>query len=273
VQFSKNEYAFSDQKQRDAAMNAQPDDFVLIAAEGVGNAADEAGSTNATATALGAGPSYSANGVIATAADVDVYSFTANAGDSVSFAVSPAAVSPNLDVSLLVTTPGGGTLGPYNPPATSVSNDVASGLDASFAFSAPSTGTYYVSIDGVGFGNPLSTGYSDYASLGRYSLTGSRGASLTPGSLSVVAGSSVSVALAGGSGGVTDWVGIAPVGSSAGTYLDWNYLNSLKSAPVSGVSGATVTLVAPSAAGQYVYRYFRNNSLVVSAESVAFTVT
>jgi hypothetical protein len=32
------------------------------------------------------------------------------------------------------------------------------------------TGTYYVRIDGVGSGDPVNTGYSDYASVGEYVL-------------------------------------------------------------------------------------------------------
>ena len=34
------------------------------------------------------------------------------------------------------------------------------------------TGTYYFSLDGIGVGDPKVTGYSDYASLGQYTISG-----------------------------------------------------------------------------------------------------
>ncbi len=46
---------------------------------------------------------------------------------------------------------------------------MASGLAASASISA-GAGSFYVEVDGVGFGDPVSTGYSDYDSLGRYQL-------------------------------------------------------------------------------------------------------
>jgi hypothetical protein len=51
-----------------------------------------------------------------------------------------------------------------------VSNPIGA-LNASFSLSLPA-GTYYLSIDGTGEGDPLVTGYSDYGSLGYYSITG-----------------------------------------------------------------------------------------------------
>ncbi len=49
------------------------------------------------------------------------------------------------------------------------------GLRASFTNLQLASGTYYVALDGVGFGTPTAnppTGYSDYASLGQYLVTG-----------------------------------------------------------------------------------------------------
>ena len=46
-------------------------------------------------------------------------------------------------------------------------------LSASVSFNLPSAGTYYVIVEGVGFGNPLNTGYSDYGSVGQYPVGGS----------------------------------------------------------------------------------------------------
>lgn len=48
----------------------------------------------------------------------------------------------------------------------------AATLAATVNFNLPSAGTYYVSVDGVGVGNPLNTGYTDYGSLGQYTISG-----------------------------------------------------------------------------------------------------
>ncbi len=45
-------------------------------------------------------------------------------------------------------------------------------LDATINRNVPA-GTYYIEIDGVGEGNPLNTGYSDYGSIGYYQMSGS----------------------------------------------------------------------------------------------------
>lgn len=43
---------------------------------------------------------------------------------------------------------------------------------AVFSFTLPSNQTYYISVDGYGTGDPI-TGYSDYSSIGPYSISGS----------------------------------------------------------------------------------------------------
>ena len=57
-----------------------------------------------------------------------------------------------------------------DPSSDSTSTDVAVGMDASITITLP-PGTYTARIDGAGFGDPLQTGYSDYASVGAYSVT------------------------------------------------------------------------------------------------------
>ncbi|MEO6351137.1 MAG: Ig domain-containing protein [Candidatus Limnocylindrales bacterium] len=51
-----------------------------------------------------------------------------------------------------------------------MSGDVAAGLSATLQYSLPGSGTYSFRLGGVGYGDPLSNGYSDYASAGEYTL-------------------------------------------------------------------------------------------------------
>jgi PKD repeat protein len=77
-------------------------------------------------------------------------------------AVNPAARSPNLDVLLELRNSAGTLLASSNP---------TDALNGSLVTTVPAAGTYYVSVQGVGKGDPTSTGYTDYGSLGNYALT------------------------------------------------------------------------------------------------------
>lgn len=158
VQWSIGEY--------DTANNHE-DDIVVIGTNGGPLRVDDHGNTAASATALNAAPDgpdldLSGQGVIERRKDKDFFSFSAGAG-AATFTVSPDARSPNLDVSLKVVDAAGNVVAKANPKAT---------LAATARFNLPSAGTYYLVVDGVGVGNPLNTGYSDYGSLGQYSVTG-----------------------------------------------------------------------------------------------------
>jgi len=70
--------------------------------------------------------------------------------------------SPNLDIAAAL----------YDASGTLVStNNPTKSLTASFNQTL-TAGTYFLKVDGVGFGDPLTTGYSDYGSLGGYLVTG-----------------------------------------------------------------------------------------------------
>jgi hypothetical protein len=160
VQWSKGEYT--------GANNTQ-DDFAVIQSNGAPAQADDYPDTRAAAASLGTGASASASGLIGTRTDVDWFSFAGSGPTSVT--VTTATVSPDLDVQLRLYDSTGALLASADPAAATVSQDVASGLGASISITLPSAGTYFVSVEGVGFANPLSTGYSDYASVGEYSLS------------------------------------------------------------------------------------------------------
>jgi hypothetical protein len=79
-------------------------------------------------------------------------------------------MGPNLDIRLRIYNSAGTLIKQVSPASGTISFDVASGLDAVTTMTLPSAGTYYVSVAGVGNGN-LTTGYSDYGSVGTYKLT------------------------------------------------------------------------------------------------------
>ena len=155
TQWSKGEYAGANNKE---------DDLAVMLTNGVGYRTDDHGDTGATATPLPAGGSPSATGFIGQTGEPDVFSFVAGAGP-VTASVTPAILGANLDTLLELRDAAGTLLTSSNP---------VDGLAASLSATV-SAGTYYVTVRGTGKGDPL-TGYSNYASLGAYTLS----ATLTP---------------------------------------------------------------------------------------------
>jgi PKD repeat protein len=148
-QWSKGDYPLANNLQDDTA----------IIAGITGYRTDAHGDSIVNATPL-TGTSLSASGIIERRADADLFSFRTGAGP-VSFSAVPAAPSPNLDLQLALYD-GLGNLVTSANPAT---------LNASLSTTL-TQGTYYLAVDGVGTGSPL-TAYDDYGSLGQFSLTGS----------------------------------------------------------------------------------------------------
>lgn len=159
VQWSKGEYT--------GANNLQ-DDYAVMQSYGLPLRTDDHGNTAATATLLtgtasGGISTLASQGVIERPTDVDVFAFAAAAGTA-SFTVSPAARSANLDAWVSLRDAAGNLLANINP---------TDALNASFSVVLPASGTYYLAVQGTGKGDPLTTGYSNYGSLGQYSLTAS----------------------------------------------------------------------------------------------------
>jgi hypothetical protein len=95
--------------------------------------------------------------------------------------------------------------------------------------------------------------------------------SITPSATSVTSGSNLSAAVANGPGNRLDWVALYPVGSNAA--VDWQYLNGTRTAPTTGVTGATLTFTMPTTGGQYVLRLFSSSASAFVAMSPTVTVT
>lgn len=152
TQWSKGEYNLADNKQ---------DDLAVMQTHGLAPVPDDHGNSAASATYLAAGPSFSASGVIGLGGDRDVFAFSAGAGLA-TISVTPASTGPNLDL-LIELYDSGGALLATNNPATQLAANLSLTL---------SGGTYFLHVRGTGAGDPLVSGYTAYASLGQYLLSG-----------------------------------------------------------------------------------------------------
>ncbi len=155
TQFSMGEYPGANNTQNDLAI-------IAGATGGFGYRGDDHGSSFAEADALTVigSTSVSGEGIIERTADLDYFSFETGQG-AISLSIDPAARGPNLDILATLYD------GLYQVVATS--NPIGA-LDASFSLTL-TAGTYYLAVDGAGEGD-LATGYSDYGSLGYYSIAG-----------------------------------------------------------------------------------------------------
>ncbi|MFT7650478.1 MAG: hypothetical protein ACI8Y4_005250 [Candidatus Poriferisodalaceae bacterium] len=167
-QWSQQEYYGAKNTGSSANYGNGADDIAIISSltngNGFGLKPDDHGNDPASATPLSDG-SPTVTGIVGSRADVDVFSFSAGAG-TISFSAVPAATSPNLDIELTLRNDTGQVVAVANP---------ASELTASLSVPVLTAGTYSVEIDGVGVGTPGAnppSGYSDYASLGQYTLSG-----------------------------------------------------------------------------------------------------
>jgi len=186
-QWSKGEYPGANNKEDDLAIIAGP-------ANGFGFRADDYGNTRQTATQLsskkvGSTRNITTSGVIGRNTDQDWFSF-ATTGGNVSFSFAGAAAGGDLDIAATLYDANGLPL---------LTSNIATELFTSFTANLPA-GTYYISVDGVGAGS-LSTGYSDYGSLGNYTITGTipdTSSGTASGGTSVISGRVVSDANADG---------------------------------------------------------------------------
>lgn len=159
TQWSKGEYL--------DANNVQ-DDFVVMQANSLPLRPDDHGNTAATGTPLtgssaGGITTASIRGVIERSDDVDFFVFSAGAG-TLTVNLAPASRSPNLDALVTLRDAAGKVLAVFNP---------VDALNATGSVLLPSAGSYSLSVQGTGKGDPLTTGYSSYGSLGNYQLSAS----------------------------------------------------------------------------------------------------
>jgi hypothetical protein len=157
TQWSRGEYAGATQTQ---------DDLAVMQSNGARTLRDDYPDNKPQAlTAASA-----VTGIISTRSDADVFAVTVSQQSTITVTATPAATSPNLDIALTPGGFGGGVT--VNPRSGSTSVDVATGMDASISATV-APGTYTVRIDGGGAPavDAVDTGYSDYASLGAYTVS------------------------------------------------------------------------------------------------------
>ena len=99
-------------------------------------------------------------GFIGGTTDIDVFTF-ATGGGAVSLKFSPAITHPDLDILVRLYNETGALVATYNPSGLSVDVNITL-----------ASGRYYAFVDGTGAGIPATDGYSDYASLGIYAISG-----------------------------------------------------------------------------------------------------
>ncbi|MCH8830380.1 MAG: cadherin-like domain-containing protein, partial [Planctomycetes bacterium] len=158
TQWSQGEYS--------GANNTEDDLSIITTANGFGYRADDTGNTIGTAADLSvSGLNVSGQGIIERNTDVDAFSFTTGTG-IVSIDVDKALYGANLDILAKLYDSDGNLIATSNPSAS---------LNAGFSLSL-TAGTYTITIEGTGTGDG-STGYTDYASLGNYWISGTVAAS------------------------------------------------------------------------------------------------
>ena len=155
-QWSKGEYANA---------NNTEDDIAIISGKNnsVAYRADDTGATLATARYLEVyanGPAL-AEGVIERTADTDAFEFTTTGG-AMSLRADPVGDWGNLAISLTLRNASDQVIASNNPQSTLYAA-VTTNLLA---------GTYTICVTGAGRNTPLTDGFSAYASLGYYTVTG-----------------------------------------------------------------------------------------------------
>lgn len=163
-QWSSGEYTSASNNENDISIIASKNAFKIRT--------DEFGNTIATSASLQVEPSGSVldnknKGLITTRTDVDVLKFTTGSVGNVNLSIKPFYKNPNLNIKARLLDANG------TPIFTS---DLAGTTFASMAATITSTnlaaGTYYIEIDGVGNGANAAVGYSDYGSIGDYTISG-----------------------------------------------------------------------------------------------------
>lgn len=152
-----------DQGEYTDANNHEDDLGILTTQNGFGFRPDDHGSTTATATTVDLHSSSVTDGIIEQPDDLDFFAFNMANNGRLLMTVRPDNLAPNLDIKAKLYDSNGTLLFTSNPPTT---------LEAEFDVSL-SAGDYYLSVDGTGYDDPDSDGYSEYGTLGYFQIVAS----------------------------------------------------------------------------------------------------
>jgi len=173
TQWSKGEYTSANNKE---------DDLFIIGGKLLPTLADDFGNTTGTAATLvlvpGAGSTRTVtpfDGIISSEADSDLFEFSSAAG-AVSFTVTPLVVDGNgfvtpqtpgadLDAQADILNTNGLTVG-------TLTSSPQDNCIATITGNLPIAGTYFLRVRASGNRNAATDGYSAYASIGTYTVTG-----------------------------------------------------------------------------------------------------
>jgi hypothetical protein len=108
-------------------------------------------------------------------------------------------------------------------------------------------------------------GYTRRATSAPITVTVGTPPSLTVSTATVARGGSVTVTLANGYGGATDWLALAQSGSPLTSYIQYSYVGQ-------NVTTRTWTFTMPNTPGTYEFRLFLNNGYTLLATSPPVTV-
>ncbi|MBC7488263.1 MAG: T9SS type A sorting domain-containing protein [Cytophagaceae bacterium] len=156
VQFSRGEYLNANNLEDDITIIASQNGFYFREDDHDDN------TTGATGLILQSDDVLATenNGVISQRSDVDFFNFTTSGGQiNLSFNAAPR--HGNLDILVKL----------YDQNLNLIDRQDQDGFNVTLS-NTLKAGLYYVSIDGTGNGDPLVSGYTDYSSLGSYTISG-----------------------------------------------------------------------------------------------------
>ncbi len=157
IQWSKGEHLYADNLEDQLAIITTQNNDVAYRPDDTGDTL--AGSRYLE---LYAGYTAGAEGLIERTADADAFQFS-TAGGALQLRADPVSTSPPLALQVMLYDAQGELVASNNPQDT---------LWAALSTNLPA-GAYTFCVGGAGRNSPLTNGFSDYASLGYYSVTGS----------------------------------------------------------------------------------------------------
>ena len=93
------------------------------------------------------------------------------------------------------------------------------------------------------------------------------------GPVTVTSGSTITVSVTNGPGFVSDWLMMVPAGAPAQSWGAYQYLSGSKTRPPTGLTTAHLQFVAPSAGSGVEFRFYKNDTFELLANSSVVTVS